>query len=203
VTTVSPQLARLIARCLEREPGRRPPTLAAIAAELRGADALDNERVTQDVAPLARTGHDRTRRRWPIALAVAALAMTVTIVALAWPNGSSTAAPASNTVSSPSTSVTRPATVSPAQPTPQPTAASTTLAVDVHSTPPGAAILIDGKPHGTTPAHLELAGPTSIVVRRAGYRTGHVRAEHAGTLDVQLAPLPHVTHQHSHGETLD
>jgi hypothetical protein len=51
---VSPALDRLIARCLARDPGRRPPSMAAIARELRGeADGeLAGARITEDAGPL-------------------------------------------------------------------------------------------------------------------------------------------------------
>ncbi|HSK01251.1 MAG TPA: serine/threonine-protein kinase, partial [Kofleriaceae bacterium] len=51
---VSPALDRLIAWCLDRDPGRRPPSMAAIARALRGeADGeLAGERITEDAGPL-------------------------------------------------------------------------------------------------------------------------------------------------------
>jgi eukaryotic-like serine/threonine-protein kinase len=55
---VSPALDRLIARCLERDPGRRPPSMAAVARELRGEAAAGlggepgGERITEDAGPL-------------------------------------------------------------------------------------------------------------------------------------------------------
>ena len=67
---------------------------------------------------------------------------------------------------------------------------SRTLIVDVRSNPAGAQILLDGRAVGVTPKRLDLPGPASLVVRRAGYRTANVRAERAGALDVKLVPLP-------------
>jgi serine/threonine-protein kinase len=47
--TVSPALEAMIASCLDRDPARRPPSMAAIARALRGEAA--EERITEDVAP--------------------------------------------------------------------------------------------------------------------------------------------------------
>jgi serine/threonine-protein kinase len=51
---VSPALDRLIARCLERDPGQRPPSMAAVARELRGEAGGDlaGERITEDAGPI-------------------------------------------------------------------------------------------------------------------------------------------------------
>ncbi len=69
--SASPGLAQTIARCLEQQPSRRP-TMAELAVALREQP----ERVTQAVAEPQR------RRRWPIALGAAAIAI---VAALAWP----------------------------------------------------------------------------------------------------------------------
>ena len=45
---VSPALEALIASCLEREPGKRPASMHALAGALRGSSS---ERLTEDVAP--------------------------------------------------------------------------------------------------------------------------------------------------------
>jgi eukaryotic-like serine/threonine-protein kinase len=47
---VSTELDALIARCLEREPGRRPSSMAEVARVLRGEGGA--ERITQDAGPL-------------------------------------------------------------------------------------------------------------------------------------------------------
>jgi serine/threonine-protein kinase len=48
---VSPAFEALVARCLEREPGRRPQSMAELARELRAEPAAD-ERFTDDLGPL-------------------------------------------------------------------------------------------------------------------------------------------------------
>ena len=69
-------------------------------------------------------------------------------------------------------------------------AKSASLVVEVRSQPAGAQILVGGRSVGVTPKRLDLPGPASLVVRRAGYRTANIRAERAGALDVRLVPLP-------------
>ncbi len=49
---VSVALDDLLARCLERDPGRRPATMAQVAAALRG-EAGGDERITQDAGPVS------------------------------------------------------------------------------------------------------------------------------------------------------
>jgi eukaryotic-like serine/threonine-protein kinase len=76
----SPQLSALIARCLERDPARRPPAMAQIASALRG-DA--DERVTEPLDEPAPPAAARRRRWVPIATGVALAAVAVASVA-AW-----------------------------------------------------------------------------------------------------------------------
>ena len=52
---ISPALDLLIARCLERDPGKRARSMDAIARELRGDVDLETERVTQDAGALLPT----------------------------------------------------------------------------------------------------------------------------------------------------
>jgi serine/threonine-protein kinase len=59
---VSPALEALIASCLEREPGKRPASMCALAAALRDTT---RERLTEDLAPSAgRRAPDATIDRW-------------------------------------------------------------------------------------------------------------------------------------------
>jgi eukaryotic-like serine/threonine-protein kinase len=84
---VSPALDDLIARCLERDPGKRPASMAEVARMLRGEAG---ERVTEDIGgPLLARARDelptrrdaalaRRRPRWPIVVGgVAAIAIGV------------------------------------------------------------------------------------------------------------------------------
>jgi len=80
---ISPALDDLIARCLERDPGKRPAAMADIARALRSDD---DERVTADVGavasvPLASSAP--RRRQWPLVVVLSAsvaVAATVTAV---------------------------------------------------------------------------------------------------------------------------
>jgi serine/threonine protein kinase len=78
LVAISPVLDDLIARCLERDPGKRPASMAEVARVLRGEA---DERVTEDIGgpPLTRrdpapTRNDPTRRlvKWPILIGAAA-----------------------------------------------------------------------------------------------------------------------------------
>jgi len=56
LASVSPALERLIGSCLERDPGRRPPSMEAVARALRGEGGAlgepGGERITEDAGPL-------------------------------------------------------------------------------------------------------------------------------------------------------
>ncbi len=110
---VTPALDRLIARCLERDPGKRPPAMAAIARELRGDPdgELAGERITEDAGPLlaaappppplpppaVQASREPSRRRRPLVMAAAAVvASAVGVAAAAFvTGGSGDATPAS------------------------------------------------------------------------------------------------------------
>ncbi|MFT3697833.1 MAG: protein kinase [Kofleriaceae bacterium] len=83
VTGVSSGLAQLIARCLEREPAKRPASMAQIAAELRG-----DARATQTVAPPVRSQGRSSRRRWALAVgaSVASAAVAIALIARGTPS---------------------------------------------------------------------------------------------------------------------
>ncbi|HEU4613455.1 MAG TPA: protein kinase [Kofleriaceae bacterium] len=76
LASISPALDDLIARCLERDPGKRPAAMADVAAALRG-DA--EERITADVGATfavpstAPRAEPAPRRRWPILAAATGL----------------------------------------------------------------------------------------------------------------------------------
>ena len=60
---LAPELEALITGCLERDPGRRPPSMRAIAAALR--EAAGEQRVTEELHP--RAGRDADPARGPSA----------------------------------------------------------------------------------------------------------------------------------------
>ncbi len=202
---ISPALDHLIARCLERDPGKRARSMEAIARELRGELDVEAERVTQDAgALLARPPLAVTRRRrWPWAVGASAVVALVA-GAFAMHRSGDAAASAARTdapVVTEPTSVPAGTGVSDRRPEmgSDPISASagtarpppaTSLVVEVRSQPAGAQILVDGRSVGVTPKRLDLPGPVSLVVRHAGYRTANIRAERAGALDVRLVPLP-------------
>lgn len=90
---ISPGLDDLIARCLERDPGKRPASMAQIASVLRGDT---DERITEDVGarviPAAPAATKKTRRWLPIAAASGALAIAGVVGAVAM-NRSSASGP--------------------------------------------------------------------------------------------------------------
>jgi len=177
----SPELAALIARCLERDPARRPSAMAQIASVLRG-DA--DERVTEPLDEPAPPATARRRRRWvPIASGVGLAAAAVASVAV-WQLAVSTSAGSPVVAASPPP----PAAPAPASALPSDAAPAPLPRVAIRSTPPGATIVIAGKAVGRTPATLELALPVEIELRRSGFRTARARATAAVPLDVRLVP---------------
>ena len=72
---VSPGFDDLVAHCLEREPGRRPRSMAEIARVLRGEET-GIERLTVDAGPVA-----PPRRRWPLIAGAAAGAVALVVLA--------------------------------------------------------------------------------------------------------------------------
>jgi serine/threonine protein kinase len=73
----------------------------------------------------------------------------------------------------------------------------------VRSTPAGAAVVVDGKRRGVTPARLRVRLPASIVVRRSGYRPARLRAERGGDHHLRLIPAPRTEQGPAPRETLD
>jgi serine/threonine-protein kinase len=66
---ISPALERLIDKCLERDPYKRPASMAEVARALRAAVDADGERLTEDLGakPVVRVQPaTRAPRRWPI-----------------------------------------------------------------------------------------------------------------------------------------
>ena len=180
---ISPALDQLIARCLQRDPGRRARSMEAIARELRGEIDVEAERVTQDAgALLAPPPPPRRTPVWPWALGGgAAIALAVGIFATrTGDSAQAEAAPEPPPV---------PVVVPEARPAPPPPPAPAPLIVDVRSRPSGATIVVDGRQAGVTPARLDLPGPTSLVLKKSGHRDAKVRATGAGVLDVRLVPV--------------
>jgi serine/threonine protein kinase len=208
-TPISPQLDDLIARCLSRDPARRPTTMAEVAHTLENPDG--DERITEDVGSLlpvlvaAEHVSPPRRRGLFIATGIAGVAALGLAIAFAWPTSSSSAGTTSVTAIPPAPPpIPRPTPPEPE--TPPTTPVSRAFELELRSTPAGAEIVIDGKKRGVTPARLPLQAPTSILVRRAGYRSSKVRAEKSGTIDVQLVrkrPTPRVRKQREPRETLD
>jgi tRNA A-37 threonylcarbamoyl transferase component Bud32 len=212
----SPALERLILACLAREPAKRPPTMAAIASELRG-DV--DERITELIdapmaAPIARAPMGRApvapipvatrRKRWPaIAVGLGILAIAIFAWQLTSRVGSSTAAaPAAGDAAVASTAPIDAgvAVMGIDARSPSVAAASidasvadddsvTVIDLDIRSIPTGAAIVVQGVTKGTTPATLSLPLPVDIELHRAGFRIAHRRAVKSGVVEVRLVPL--------------
>lgn len=192
---VSPALERVIASCLAREAGQRPRA-AEVAAALRGEHG--EERVTQDVPPAAirfpapphappmrsREHAPRSRRGGlPLLVTVICLCAAVAVgIAARSPESAGSAVPL------PSVPVPRPSVPVPSVPVP---AGPSAFSISIHTTPPGANVLIDGVRRGVTPTTLSLAAPATLTLQRRGYRTRQIHAERAGAIEVVLArPRP-------------
>ncbi len=228
LVAISPELEQLIARCLERDPGKRPRSMLELAAELRGELVID-DRITQDAGPVippvmlpqllapAAVARPRTSRGW-IAGALVGIAgiAAVSLVSLCGEGSQHATTPVAKVelpviVVTPDAAVPDPVLVPDAAVAEAPgdarietPALRAELRVQVRSVPAGARVLINGKSYGVTPAQLVLPGPASIVIKHAGYRSSRVRAERAGPIDVRLVRLPRTNVQdiHKH-ETLD
>lgn len=217
VVPVSAALDAVIARCLEREPARRHGSMADLAAALRGAAV--EERITEDVAlaniaagPKGSATAARasaTRIAWILAIAAAIGTGVIAANLTTCSDAPTERAPSART---PDPELPPPAPVASPDPPPPPIAPPVAspdppppkepVAVEIAltSTPAGAAIEIDGASRGVTPARLRVRVPTTIVVRRAGYRTARIIAKRPGPLEIRL-------HRRSTparpGETLD
>jgi serine/threonine-protein kinase len=86
LVAVSPALDALLARCLSRDPSRRPASAEHLARLLRGDEVLDDERITADAGPVldapAIAAPRQRRKRMVIAGAVL-LAASITAVTFA------------------------------------------------------------------------------------------------------------------------
>jgi serine/threonine-protein kinase len=92
---VSAAYAAIVAACLEREPGRRPRTIADVARELR-AETREGERLTEDLGPApAPAPAPPARRRWiaPVAAIAFGVGGAVAWRALARPSSQPTPPP--------------------------------------------------------------------------------------------------------------
>jgi hypothetical protein len=112
---ISSALDQLIARCLERDPGKRPASMADVARALRATDsahAPDGDRITEDVAAPGAPHADallatriesalpegvvqaRRRTRWLVVAAAAAATLVIVIVAVVLLRDDTSATPA-------------------------------------------------------------------------------------------------------------
>lgn len=221
VMPVSAAFDAVIARCLEREPGRRYGSMAEVAAALRGT--ADEERITEDVGLISLAPSPKgsaiaarasaTRLAWVLAIAAAlgtgAIAVAATTCgrepatpAIASPIPAPAAPPATRPVTTAPTGTAPPSTAPTRAPTPPPQEQSADASIEIAltSTPPGATIEINGAARGVTPARLSVGVKTTITVRRSGYRTATVVAERAGPLAVRLQRRSTPARS---GETLD
>ncbi len=198
VTAVSPELDDLLARCLAREPARRPAA-DELARLLRG-DATSDDRITVDAGPLVAVQDDRVtvdagppalpRRRvtpWLIGGAVVVIAAgAVASVAQRDPEPVASipmapVVPRPEPAPPPSKIESEPQAIE-IEPTP------VVPAVEVRSKPAGARVIVDGKLRGVTPLTLEVELPEVVVIQRAGYRSVKQRVERAGVVEVTLRP---------------
>jgi eukaryotic-like serine/threonine-protein kinase len=204
LVAVSPELDALVAGCLERAPGRRPASMAAVARSLRGEG---DERVTRDVgdpreagAPFVATVasssvRPRSRRMLLGAAAIGGAAVLVLVLLVATRDpGPGVGAPdrsieTASIAPAPGTSTPAPSPApvetnpAPAEPGADPAG----LDVEVHSTPSGAEVIVGGERRGRTPTRLHMAEPGSILVRKRGYEPARVRVERGGLVDVRLS----------------
>ncbi len=223
IVPVSAAFDAVIARCLEREPRRRYGSMAEVAAALRGT--VDEERFTEDAGPITPPPSPKgsataarasaTRLAWVVAI-TAALGTGAIAVAAATCSGETTERAPSARAADPRSPPPVPPAVTPDPPppvtpavTPEPplTAppppkqpAPTALKIVVTSTPSGAAIEINGRPRGVTPARISVVVGTKITLRRSGYRAATTVAERSGPLNVRLQRRSTPARS---GETLD
>jgi serine/threonine-protein kinase len=188
--SVSPEYARLVGACLQREPGARPSSMAEVARALR--DPVGGERITEDAGALVVLPPPHRRRRvYPPLIAGSAL-LLIGASALAWQllrAPQSAAAdppplppPAAAPVPVP---VPVPDLLPPVPPAPAPAPA----AIEIRSSPTAAEITVAGKHVGTTPATIAVPWPATIVVTRRGYKPAHIRADGTGPINLELVPL--------------
>ena len=140
LVSISPALDDLIARCLDRDPGKRPASMAAIARVLRGED---DDRITEDVGARV-VGATRKRSKLPFVLAGIVVASGLAIgfaldrdrptASAAQPVVEQTPAPqpvveqtpAAPTIVEPPSAPTPPTAAAPTAATPKPTQRTTT-----------------------------------------------------------------------------
>ncbi len=224
--TGSRALDDLVQRCLARDPGARPASMAELARALqddpqvgeraRARDPVD--RITQDVPPPVRIAPRRAR--WPaFAIGAAALGLVVPLVwvALSEPGASPNPAPPRPIATAPVDALgaapqpiaTAPvdalvAAVIEAMPAvTEPPASSAGFEVEIRSAPSGAEVIVAGRSLGTTPLKVPLRGSTAILVRRVGYRSSRITATKPGALDVRLVPVRRPARGSASRETLD
>jgi hypothetical protein len=199
LAAISPALDLLVARCLDRDPGKRPRSMAEVALALR-CEEPELERVTQDLDSAQMAEHgvpavraSRSHTKWWIAAGVAAVVLGV--LAASFVPATSRAKPAASlTPPAPtatgggavtgdragSTGDRAGALTEPTVTTPAPVGKPAARVVRGRGAAAArGAHLVDGKPRGVTPAKLRLAKPTSILVRTRTIARA-VRAERPG-----------------------
>ena len=216
ITTVSPELDAIIARCLGRDPAVRP-SAADVAAMLRGERAIvEDERVTVDAGPLVPApsmpvAQPQRRRRGIVlgATVTAAAAAAAIVIAFVFATDGSASVAANAVDGAVAATGDRDGAVvaipehdaAPAlPPDAAPEKPPQRSRIVVRSRPAGARVLVGGTLRGLTPLELELELPGTIVVERAGYRASRVRVDEAGPLDVTLKRARRVQRRK---ETLD
>jgi eukaryotic-like serine/threonine-protein kinase len=195
---VSPALDTILARCLSREPARRPASAEELAKLLRGETVLDDERITVDAGPIAIAAAAapslapvvRRPGRYRIAAIAAACAVVVFVVAVT--RGSNDASRAA-APPEPRIAVAEPPVDAGAieiePPVVEVEAAHDAPAmqqVTIRSRPSRADVYIGGARRGSTPLTLGLSPGEKIVLRRAGYLPVTARFERQGLIEVTL-----------------
>lgn len=188
---IPPALCRVVAKCLEKEPGARYQTGAALAEALR--TCLSQE-TAGGAAPSRARGKGRGAKLAVAALAIAVLGGAAAILLLrgAPPSPSRDAQPAGSapggTAAAPGAGVAAP-----------PEARAT---LKVESDPPGAAVEVDGAGAGRTPVSLTSSpGAHAVRVHLPGYADLEARVDlRAGVETPLFARLSSLKPAQSRGE---
>ena len=159
VPAISESLDEILARCLSRDPARRPASAEELASLLRGETAPSDERITADAGPvpapvLAATLPPRpTRLRAPTFAIGAAAAIALVVVAA---TRSSSDAPQAAPIAEPAPVIVDAAVAIADEPSLDAAPIEIELAkVEVRSKPTGAEVLVGGKSRGVTPLTIE------------------------------------------------
>jgi serine/threonine-protein kinase len=211
---VSPALDMILARCLSREPARRPASAEELAKLLRGAIVLDDERMTVDAGPIAIAAAApslapaalvrRATGRYRVAAIAAACAVVVFVVAVTrGANDTSRAATIAADREGDRAVTIDPVVVDetpvdadaikieidePIVETPvvETPEAPAMKQVTIQSRPSRAEVYVGGVRRGITPLTLGLPPGEKIVLRRDGYLPAIARFERKGPIEVTL-----------------